>query len=674
MFDEVAPGMVELPPRMVYRAFAWRQGLELPGQRFHFNPVPVSIPDEAYVPTTIRARHLASPERKSLRSEKYREADPTGDWGRDRPGSAPASEVVAWHSRKPGLPVLFPHGVRPDSLAWGGSPQTHPKLACLLPVRNGEAELEGYLDSVRPFADAVLALDDGSTDRTAEILEGADGVEVVHTEPPRDSYAGWDDRRNRQILLDAARERGFDWVLYLDADERISPDDAVAVRSLIDVTADSEHAYGFRVFGMTGPGTFDRAGLWVYRLFATSASGNLPDARLHLVPVPRSIEPEDLIRTTIRIQHFGGSTQARRLARARKYDEADPNREWQASYANLTREAGPDRQWRSRPDGLPLLADAHEGRGASLDLATIGWDAPALSAIVIARNNAATIEQTVRSVTEQVCDAPFEVIVAASGDDGTLDVVRRLFPDVIAVEVPEPGLPGMARNAGLAVARGEFVSFPGSHVELPPGSLQARIEAHERGYAMVTGSLLNGTTTRSGWASYFMDASGSLPGRPSSELAGPPARCSYVRDGLDEVGGFPEDVRAGEDTMVNNALWDRGFSAYRSQKVRLVHRSRCESPARLCAHHFTRGRALARIIQEDREAPVRSRPSRIAFVARYLWRRLRDIEERVRLWGGPLRDEYRRARPLVVLGVLAATAGLALDLLAPQLRRDNPKD
>ena len=116
-----------------------------------------------------------------------------------------------------------------------------------------------------------------------------------------------------------------------------------------------------------------------------------------------------------------------------------------------------------------MLADAHEGRGASLDLATIGWDAPALSAIVIARNNAATIEQTVCSVTGQVCDAPFEVIVAASGDDGTLDVVRRAFPDVIGVEVPEPGLPGMARNAGLAVARGEFVSFPGCPRRAAPG-------------------------------------------------------------------------------------------------------------------------------------------------------------------------------------------------------------
>ncbi len=673
MFDEVAPGAVELPPRTVYRAFAWREGLKLPDLRFHFNPVPVSISDEAYVPTTIRARHLATPERRAIRSQKYREADPAGEWGRDRPAREASPDVSTWRPREAGLPVLFPHGMRPESLASGGSPEARPTLACLLPVRNGEAELGGYLESVSSFADAILALDDGSTDRTAEVLEQADGVEVVHTKPPRESYAGWDDRRNRQLLLDAARRRGFDWVLYLDADERISPDDAAALRSLVDAAADSEHAYGFRVFGMTGPDTFDRAGLWVYRLFAASAAGDLPKARLHLVPVPRSIEPEDLVRTTIRIQHFGGSTPSRRLARARKYDEADPEREWQASYANLTREPGPARRWRSRPNGLPLLADAHKGRGASLDLATIGWDAPALSAIVIARNNEATIERTVRSVTSQVCDAPFEVIVAASGDDGTLEVVRHHFPDVVAVEVPEPGLPGMARNAGLTVAQGEFISFPGSHVELPQGSLQARIEAHELGYAMVTGSLLNGTRTRSGWASYFMDASGSLPDRPSTELAGPPSRCSYVRDALDEVGGFPEDVRAGEDTAVNNALWDRGFSAYRAQKVQLVHRSRCESPARLCAHHFARGQALARLIEADTGSAARTLRSRLGFVAGYPWSRFRGIEQRVRLWGGPLRSEYRRVRPLVALGVLAATAGLAVDLLLPQKWRGAAK-
>ena len=76
------------------------------------------------------------------------------------------------------------------------------------------------------------------------------------------------------------------------------------------------------------------------------------------------------------------------------------------------------------------------------------------------------------------------------------------------------------------------MSFPGSHVKLPPGSLAARIRAHQEGHALVTGTTLNGTHTRSGWASYFLDHSSVLPGRPSQRLTGPPAHCSYIRDHL----------------------------------------------------------------------------------------------------------------------------------------------
>ena len=75
---------------------------------------------------------------------------------------------------------------------------------------------------------------------------------------------------------------------------------------------------------------------------------------------------------------------------------------------------------------------------------------------------------------------------------------------------------------------------------------------------MMTGTTLNGKPTRSGWASYFLDHSTVLPGRPSGRLSGPPAHCSYIRDHLVAAGGFPEDMRAGEDTVVNVELTRRG--------------------------------------------------------------------------------------------------------------------
>ena len=94
---------------------------------------------------------------------------------------------------------------------------------------------------------------------------------------------------------------------------------------------------------------------------------------------------------------------------------------------------------------------------------------PALSAIIISRDDGERLLRTVASVVNQECPWPFEVIVVTSGGGNGAALVRERFPEVTVVELPQPALPGEARNAGLRLARGDYVSFPGSHVELPPG-------------------------------------------------------------------------------------------------------------------------------------------------------------------------------------------------------------
>lgn len=301
-------------------------------------------------------------------------------------------------------------------------------------------------------------------------------------------------------------------------------------------------------------------------------------------------------------------------------------------------------------------------------------DVPFLSAIVISQDDAATIARTIGSIVAQQCPRPFEIILVNSGTDRTAEIVRSSFPQVIVVELPHPALPGKARNEGVKLARGDYVSFPGSHVELRPGSLAARMAAHQQGRVMVTGAIFNGTDTPAGWASYFMDHCASLPARPSGMLDSPPNSCSYDRRALIASGLFPEDRRAGEDTVVNQRLWHAGSRAYRDNTIELTHITRCTTPWRLARHHFNRGRSWGRILRETGRGPGE--------LAGYVGRRLSAIEDRVRRWGKGVSDRYDEVQSLIRLGVTSAwlgaryelavsrrTAQASLDHPAPPLRR-----
>ena len=549
------------------------------------------------------------------------------------------------------------------------------KLVCLLPVRNGEADLPDYFASVRQFADAVVALDDGSTDATRELLAAEPLVTLLLDNPRRADYRGWNEAADRARLLAAAAALAPDWIISLDADERLDPGDARALRSFIEEEARPGYAYGLHVHRMVHDlGQYDRAGLVVFRLFAFAPGQRFPDRRLHMIPVPTAIPRRRWLETTLRIQHVASLTEERRLARFEKYRQVDPDHTYQSSYVNLLAAPGELKPWRTRSPGTPVLASpgklvALPQPDAALAAPALAGPRPVLSAIIIARDEEARIARAVASVVGQACPHPVEVIVVTSGTDRTAAIVRAHFPTVTLVELPDPALPGEARNAGLRVARGEYISFPGAHVELPPGSLAARVRAHDLGYDMVTGVTLNGTRTRAGWASYFLDHSNVLPGFPSAELTYAPWHCSYRREALLAVGGFPENLRAGEDTVINEELFRRGYLAFRAQDLYLIHHSPCRTPWRLLRHHFTRGRGYARIL---RAGDGQSTPRRPGLIARHLLPtsitgRLALTSQNVRAGAGDpaLLREYRRAYPLLVAAVCAAWAGALVELLHP---------
>jgi glycosyltransferase involved in cell wall biosynthesis len=549
------------------------------------------------------------------------------------------------------------------------------RLVVALPARNCASTLPGWFEAVERFADAVVALDDGSTDDTAEILAAHPLTAVVLRNPVRSTYRGWDDAANRQRLVDACADLRPEWLLQLDADERLADGDGEALRRAIAQGAlDPEAAYLLRILRMVdgddlpGEQRYDQDHTLVGRLFAWRPGVRLPSQRLHLVPLPVDIPRARWTATTLRICHDGSRTAAHRSARVEKYREADPDDRWGSDYARLLAEPATTTLLRPRAPSLPVIPN-DSCPGEREDVAGHPEQGPLLTAVVIARDDAAVIERAVGAIVDQQVSGGLQVVVVTSGRDDSADIVRRRFPEVEVVELDHPALPGEARNAGLARARGRYVTFPGSHVVMAPGSLDARVRWHLDGWGMVTGTTCNGTRTAAGWASYFLDHSGGLPDRPSHRMTVAPSYASYLTDAVRYVGGFPEDMRTAEDTMVNTELFDLGYGAWRGQDVRMTHHSPCVDIRTLLGHHFRRGRGRGTMIlrrHRSEDGPVLTRRRLVNLGVREVPGRMRRIHRNTWAFGGDLRLRWLVVSPLALSAVTAAWAGAWYELLRPR--------
>ncbi len=85
-----------------------------------------------------------------------------------------------------------------------------PRLSAIIITKDEQARIEACLDSLA-FCDEVLVVDSGSSDRTVDLAVAA-GVRVVHQD-----WLGFGPQK--AFAVNAAEH---DWVLCVDADERIS--------------------------------------------------------------------------------------------------------------------------------------------------------------------------------------------------------------------------------------------------------------------------------------------------------------------------------------------------------------------------------------------------------------------------------------------------------------------
>jgi len=100
------------------------------------------------------------------------------------------------------------------------------KLSVVLAVRNEEKNLARCLDSVKAIADEIIVFDEYSTDRTVEIAKSYGAK--VYKEPHHEIF-----HITKQKAINRATG---DWILQLDADEVVTPELALEIKEVIEMS------------------------------------------------------------------------------------------------------------------------------------------------------------------------------------------------------------------------------------------------------------------------------------------------------------------------------------------------------------------------------------------------------------------------------------------------------
>ncbi len=237
------------------------------------------------------------------------------------------------------------------------------RLLALLAVRDELPYLPGFFASVAPQVEGVVALDDGSTDGSAAYLEEREEVlELLRVPPGRPE---WDENGNYRRLVDAAGRHGADWVVSLDADERVERGFRERLERLLAERPPGVDAYGVHLRELwDSPARYRDDGIWGekrrLRLFRLAAGGDFDDRPVHGFKVPEELKrPGRHALVDLEVYHLRMIAACDRAARRRRYERSDPDGTWQpGGYAYLTDERGltlrgvdPDRGYDGAPPG-----------------------------------------------------------------------------------------------------------------------------------------------------------------------------------------------------------------------------------------------------------------------------------------------------------------------------------
>lgn len=111
------------------------------------------------------------------------------------------------------------------------------KLAAVAISYNEEKDLPAFIKNVEPHVDEIIIVDDGSTDRTAEIASFSPKTKFINS--PRKEGEFYAQQRNKGINASES-----EWLLHMDIDERLTPEFVNELRTCLN--SKDKKAFKFR--------------------------------------------------------------------------------------------------------------------------------------------------------------------------------------------------------------------------------------------------------------------------------------------------------------------------------------------------------------------------------------------------------------------------------------------
>jgi hypothetical protein len=207
------------------------------------------------------------------------------------------------------------------------------RLLALVAFRDEMRFLPGLFQNLEGQVDGVVGLDDQSRDGSAGFVASQPLTLDVLT-VPHGAQAELEDGRNHRALTEAAWAHHPDWLIGVDADERVERDFRDrAEREIRRHGADVDALWvAFREL-WDAPNLMRVDGIWGQKrkacLFRASADHRFDDRRVHAIWASWPPRGEDYPQADLRLYHLRMIDPADRARRLERYRRIDPENEWQ---------------------------------------------------------------------------------------------------------------------------------------------------------------------------------------------------------------------------------------------------------------------------------------------------------------------------------------------------------